>query len=265
MAKLSKAPVFYTVAQVLHSPILKLDALIPELQDQLRKEGFPGYSASIHTGFEVKPDPTGVSEPKVTQKESVAHVFASRDSTRSIVLREQSLAYQTVEYDSMSVFESGFAKAIDVASKVLEPDFYTRIGMRLLDAVAHPDDLTSYIRQEFLGLVSTLGDEWGADYTFCETSLTREDRRIKSRVLSRSGQLCYPSDLHNIAPQIPERFQSIDGVHALIDSDAIFGGQSGFAREFNGAEIATHLKSLKTDLNDVFRAIVTKQALEDWK
>ncbi|RLK57420.1 uncharacterized protein (TIGR04255 family) [Stenotrophomonas rhizophila] len=266
MAKLSKAPVFYTVVQVLHSPILKLDALIPELQDQLRKEGFPGYSASIQTGFEVKADPTGTTEPKISQKQTIAHVFASRDSTHSIVLREQSLSYQTVEFDSMSVFERALAKAIEVTSRILEPDSYTRIGMRLLDAVAHPsDDLTRYIRPEFLGLVGTLGDEWDADYTFNETLLIKEERRIKARVLSRSTQLSYPADLIHIAPPIPERFRGIEGVHAMIDSDAIFGGQNGFAREFDGAEILTHLKALKSDLSEVFRSIVTPEALEDWK
>ncbi|MBA0327141.1 TIGR04255 family protein [Stenotrophomonas maltophilia] len=266
MAKLSKAPVFYTVAQVLHSPILKLDALIPELQDQLRREGFPGYSASIQTGFEVKVDAMNADEPKVSQKESVAHIFSSRDSTHSIVLREQSISYQTVEFDSMIVFERAFKKAIEVTSRILEPDSYTRIGMRLLDAVEHPDDdLTAYIRPEFLGLVGTLGDDWNADYTFTETLLTKEERRIKARVLSRSTQLCYPADLIHNAPPIPERFRGIDGVHAMIDSDAIFGGQSGFAREFNSSEILTHLKALKSDLSEVFKSIVTPKALEDWK
>ncbi len=265
MAKLSRAPVFYVVAQVLHSPILKLDALIPDLQDQLRKEGYPGYRESRRMGFEVRADPKSLDGPKLNQKEAVAHVFTSRDSTESIVVREKSISYQTVEYDSMEVFEAAVAKAIRVASSVLAPDSFTRIGLRFLDAVVPPDeDLSSYIRPEFLGLHLTLADDWEVDYNFSETALTRQGRRVKARVLSRSTELSYPVDLVETAPSIPERFKGIDGVHALIDSDAVFGGERNFAEEFDVNVVVGHLRNLKSDLNEVFKAVVTDKALLDW-
>lgn len=266
MAKLSRAPVFLVVAQVLHSPILKLGALIPDLQDQLRKEGYPGYRESRRMGFEVRADPKNPEGPKLSQKEAVAHVFTSRDSTESIVVREKSISYQTVEYDSMEVFEAAVAKAIRVTSSVLAPDSFTRIGLRFLDAVSPLDgELGSYIRQEFLGWQLTLGDDWGADYTFSEAALTRQDRRIKARVLSRSTELSYPVDLVETAPAIPERFRDIDGVHAIIDSDAVFGGERDFAEEFDVDVVVGHLRNLKSDLNEVFKAVVTEKALLDWR
>lgn len=266
MAKLSKAPVFYAVAQVIHSPILKLSALIPDLQDQLRKEGYPGYRESRHIGFEVKVHPVNLDGPEMRQKETVSHIFTSRDSTQSIVVKETSISYQTVEYGSIDSFGSAVAKALRVASGVLMPDSYTRIGMRILDAVVPPEgeDISIYMRPEFLGLVERLDDDWFADYTFAESAFTRNGRRLKSRVITRSQELEYPVDLFETAPPIPERFKEINGVHALIDSDAILGGAQGFVEEFDVDAIVDHLKVLKEDLSLVFKAVVTDKALEDW-
>jgi hypothetical protein len=67
------------------------------------------------------------------------------------------------------------------------------------------------------------------------------------------------------APTLPERFATINGVHALLDSDASFAADEEGAQEFGENVIIERLKGLKTDIRDSFKAVVTEAALEDWK
>ena len=49
--KMRSAPVYFTIAQARFNPILTLDAYAPQIQERLRKEGFPdakkGFVAKI--------------------------------------------------------------------------------------------------------------------------------------------------------------------------------------------------------------------------
>lgn len=266
MAKLSKAPVFYVVAQVVYSPILKLDSLVPELQDRLRKDGFPGYRALRQIGLEVHANADKPAETRVERSETNTHVFASRDQSESIVVTSQSVAYQTVEYDSIEAFQDKFSRAVRAVSEILAPDSFTRIGLRFLDAVVppDPDSLDKYVRTQFLGLQNTLSDDSETVYTFSETQILKQGRTIKVRVLARAADVAYPIDLTDSAPPLPERFKSVFGVHALIDSDAAFGGESQAAYEFEVDAIVSKLRELKSDHKATFEAVVTPFALEEW-
>lgn len=267
MGRLTYAPVFYVVAQVTHSPILKLDDLIPDLQDRLRKEGFPGYQAQKQLSLQIRPNPDTPNESKVEPTEVTSHVFSTRDRSESFMIGRESFALQTVEYDTIDTFVKTFAKGIRAFQDIVAPDSFTRIGLRFLDAVTPPSNgqLSSYIRKQFLGLQNILDDDWKTAYTFSETLLSRGDQQTKVRVLTRHSELVWPNDLTPTAPTLPERFAAINGVHALLDSDASFTvGEEG-AQEFSENAILERLKVLKTDIRDSFNAVVTEMALKDWE
>lgn len=268
MPKLSKAPVFYVVAQVTYSPVLKLESLIPELQDLLRKAGFPGYKIIKQSVFEVEvhANTATPAETSVNQVESISHIFASRDQTESFVVSADNIAYQTVEYDTIDEFQEKLSRGISAIKDVLAPDSFTRIGLRFLDAVVPPDnvDLSVYVRPQFLGLQNTLEDNWATIYTFSETLVLRNDRQTKVRALTKSGQLAFPPDLSTTAPPLPQRFSSVSGIHALLDSDASITAAEGKAQNFEQEIILGCLRDLKTDIRDTFHAVVTEQAIQDW-
>jgi uncharacterized protein (TIGR04255 family) len=267
MGKLTYAPVFYVVAQVTHSPILKLDSLIPDLQDRLRKEGFPGYRNQKQLALQIRSNPDALNETKVEPTEITSHVFSTRDQSESFVFGRDSFALQTVEYDTIDAFVATFAKGIRAFQDIFAPDSFTRIGLRFLDAVTPPasGQLSSYIRKQFLGLQDILGENWQTAYTFSETLLSRADQQTKVRVLTRHSEIRWPDDLTATAPTLPERFATINGVHALLDSDASFAADEEGAQEFGENVIIERLKGLKTDIRDSFKAVVTEAALEDWK
>jgi len=267
MGKLTHAPVFYVVAQVTHSPILKLDDLVPDLQDRLRKEGFPGYQALKQVSLQVQTNLNSPAETKVEPSEVTSHVFSTRDRSESFVVGRDSFALQTVEYDRVDTFIAAFAKGIRACQDILAPDSFTRVGLRFLDAVTPPagGELSEYIRKQFFGLHDTVGEDWETSYTFSETALRREDQQIKVRVLTRSSELMWPPDLKLTAPTLPARFAAISGVHALLDSDVSFTADEGAAQEFGENAILQRLKGLKRDISDSFKAVVTESALKDWE
>jgi uncharacterized protein (TIGR04255 family) len=269
MGKLTHAPVFYVVAQVTHSPILKLDARVPDLQELLRKEGFPGYRVQRGIAFQIEAQAEGSDgEPQFKPVEVAQHIFTSRDATESFVVGTGGFAYQTVEYDTYDAFVEKFTRGMRAIEDVLSPDSFTRIGLRFLDAVTPPEGgkPSTYIRNQFLGLQDTLDDDedWKVDHTFSETLLTRQDQHTKVRVITRSSALSYPLDLVQTAPPLPPRFAKINGVHALLDSDASFTANGDAAQEFNGVAIIARLSTLKRDIRDSFNAVVTENALKDW-
>ena len=267
MGKLKHAPVFYVIAQVTHSPILKLDSLIPELQEHLRKEGFPGYRPESQVSLQIDANPASPPETKVSHVVVTQHIFSTRDGSASFVVGPDAFAFQTVEYETIDVFADTFARGLRAIQKVLAPDSFTRVGMRFLDAVVPREGAapSEYIRKQFMGLQDTLSDDWTTAYTFSEAIQARGDQQTRARVLTRSSALAWPQDLAATAPRLPERFAAIAGVHTVIDSDASFTLADGAAQEFEEKVILDRLLSLKADIRDTFKAVVTETALNDWK
>lgn len=268
MGKLTHAPVFFVVAQVTHSPVLKLDSLIPELQDRLRKVGFPGYRQHTQTMLSVEADVAALGETKVNQGQVTHHIFSGRDPSESLVVGQDSFALQTVEYDTIEDFADKFHRGMQVIQEILAPDSVTRVGMRFIDAVVPPPGGTpgDYIREQFLGLTSILGEDWLTTYNFYEALHTRGDQQTKTRILTQHAALSYPPDLAGpITPTLPARFAQINGVHTVIDTDSWFATGTEIALEFDPQVIVDRLSRLKADIRDSFHAVVTDAALEAWK
>ncbi len=45
--KMKNAPVYFTIAQVRHNPVLRLGAYADEIQDRMRKAGYPDFTVKI--------------------------------------------------------------------------------------------------------------------------------------------------------------------------------------------------------------------------
>jgi len=268
MGKLTHAPVFFVVAQATHSPVLKLDSLIPELQDRLRKVGFPGYRQHTQTTLHVEANMAVPGETQVNQGQVTHHIFSGRDPSESFVVGQDSFALQTVEYDTIEDFSLKFHRGMQVIQEILAPDSVTRVGMRFIDAVVPPPGgaPSDFIRAQFLGLTNTLGEDWVTTYNFYEALHARGDQQTKTRVLTQHAELTYPPDLAGaIVPTLPARFAQINGAHTLIDTDSWFATGTEIALNFDPQVIVDRLSRLKADIRDSFHAVVTDAALQAWK
>ena len=265
--QLTHAPVFFVVAQVRHSPILKLDSLVADLQERLRKQGYPGYKLSKHLGFEVVTNPSGPPEAKFEQIELNNHIFSSRDGAHSFNALKDSFSFSTVEYGTFEAFIERLKPLLLAYADLCAPDSFSQIGLRFLDAIVAGEDklLHPLIHRQFLGLSDTIGDDWFTDYSFSEASLSHNDQRLKARVVARASSIIWPPDLAPFAPRLPQRFAEINGVHALLDTDATYTTAPGMAQPFDVEVILDRLLSLKKDVSAAFKATVTPEALKAWE
>lgn len=264
--RLVNAPLFLAIAQVRHSPVLKLEPLIADFQERLRKRGFPNYRMERQIGFEVVPDPLKPSETKVSQREVDNHIFSTASEGTSFLVLRDSFSLKTIEYDTFDHFRDLFQSGLDAYQEIVAPELVSNIGLRYLDAVVVPDGrkLDYYVKSEFLGLNHLLDEEWLADYQFSETQLARHDQQVKARVLCRHSTIQIPPDLATTVRSLPKKFQGVSAVHAILDTDATYMPPAGTTMNFEAITIMERLKSLKGDVSEVFKNTVTDDALKEW-
>jgi uncharacterized protein (TIGR04255 family) len=254
--KLANAPVFLTAAQVSHNPILAAP-----LQEQFRKMGFTDYKVRVQSGFEI--DVSNPSGMKVKSQETRQHSYLNRSGSACFVLENSRLYFQVTEYDVFETFRAMFIEGLKLLHSVVTLDYIDAVSMRLLDAIAPLDNesLSDYMAKELLGIGEILEEEdWGVVHCASEASITTPEHKIVVRALARNGKLSVPPDLNIFGMNIMPRFSSIEGVHAILDTDCAYASRKSFDLEL----ISTRLRLLKDDLRTTFEAAVTGHALARW-
>src|SRR5689334_15608777 len=100
--KLSKAPVYMTLAQVRFNQLLALEAYVPAIQERLRKAFFPDFQKIVVQTFNLHL--AGAQEAQnVPVSPTAQYLFSNIEKTSCFVLQQNGLTFQTTEYD---VFES---------------------------------------------------------------------------------------------------------------------------------------------------------------
>ena len=110
---------------------------------ELRKE-YPIYESQADLD---------VSAAKVAK--SHAHVFISRKSKWKVSLRASAISLETSHYDSFPEFRERLAFVLDKAKKVIDSDFFTRVGLRYINAIPFGnEDVSSWINPALVGVLS---------------------------------------------------------------------------------------------------------------
>ena len=259
--KLANAPVFLTAAQARHNPILSLEDYAVPLQEQFRKMGFPDYKVRVQSGFEI--DISNSVGAKVKSQETRQHSYLNRAGRAGFVLENSRLYFQVTEYDVFDVFRTEFLKGLELLHSVVTLDYIDALSMRLLDAVSPSEDesLSNYLAKELLGVGEVLEQEtWRITHNASETSITTPEHKIVFRALARNGKLSVPPDLNILGMKLMPRFSSIEGVHAVLDTDCVYDTREAFDLDI----VSTRLRLLKDDLRTTFQAVVTDHALNSW-
>ncbi len=79
------------------------------------------------------------------------------------------------------------------------------------------------------------------------------DAHMMSRTIIQNGPLGFPMDLSNQELQVPERFQQVNGVHAILDTDASQEGR----QPFDLTKLRERLDDLHNRIRVAFEANVT--------
>ncbi len=103
--KMRHAPVYFTIAQARFNSILALDSYAPQIQERLRKEGFPdakkGFLATINLNLAA---PTEASAPQVPVAQTTRYMFCNMEQTSGCILDQGALSFQTTDYDVFEKF-----------------------------------------------------------------------------------------------------------------------------------------------------------------
>jgi len=259
--KMGSAPVYFTIAQVRFNPILTLDTYAPQIQERLRKEGFPdvkkGLLATIN--FNVGA-PTEGSASQLPVAQTARYVFDNMERNSGFILDQGALSFQTTEYDVFESFSLLFLKGLQAVNEAVGLSFTERIGVRYLDAVfpKSGESLRDYLSGSVLGLTEKLDET--IVHAFSETLVKKDSVNVRSRVIIQEGDVGFPPDLQPMTLSIGERFKQLHGRHAIIDTD----GWSELREAFNVGRVREQLALIHTGIDRTFRASVTENALKAW-
>lgn len=266
--KMKNAPVYYVLVQARHNPVLQLDPYLPEIQDRMRKAGYPDHQTSVTLAVELNFS-AGDGQPdanRLMPKPVARHLFLNANRSKGFIFEQGALSFQTMEYDTFDPFLEEFMAGFGIVHDVIKLDYTERIGIRYLDVVAPaggPDDLPRYLTPGVLGLAGKLpkGVFIGLSMSETHIPLTDVNANLVSRTIVRSGPLGFPIDLEPQGLTVPERFQKIQGLHAIIDTDA----SQAKRHSIDLADLRSKLDILHTKIRMAFDATVTEEALADWR
>jgi len=266
---LKNAPIYFSIAQVRHNPILSIRDYLPKIQESMRKAGYPDFAPALLVAFNFPApglgDTSEAKSPAIPMPQHVErYLFASSDKTRGFIVEQNAFSFQATEYVSYETFSGEFFRGLEVIHKIVGLDFSERIGLRYLDAVTAPggnEELWSYLIPEILGLVRAIPKPMGTvAHSFSGTVILTSAGNVTARAMIRDSPLGFPADLQPLGLQVAERFAGVNGLHALLDTDAAWQSRE----EFEIPMIRRRLDDLHGYAQSVFDAVVTEKAMAAW-
>jgi uncharacterized protein (TIGR04255 family) len=260
--KMTHAPVYFAIVQARFNPILALDSYAPQIQEQFRRNGFPdaqkGLLATLNLNLAA---PVEGTPPQVPVAQTARYAFYSMDRTSGFILDQGALSFQTTEYNVFETFSGEFRRGLQAVHDAVELSYTDRIGFRYLDAVFPKENetLADYLDPSVLGLTEKLGPN--VVYSFSETNLRIGNTNVVARVIIQDGQVGFPPDLLPNTLHVPDRFSSLRGLHAILDTDGYFERREAFSTDL----VAGHLSTIHDEISKAFHATVTPTALRTWK
>src|SRR5258708_7181702 len=154
--KMKNAPVYYTVAQVQHNPLLSLDSYLPSIQESMRRAGYPDFRRGLHLAVSLSAESMRKQEQESPPLQKVEQFsFADITNTKGYILLPNAISFHTSNYDTFDSFAAEFITGLNIVSSAVDGlSFVERLGLRYLDAVAAQTDekLDQYLVREVLGL-----------------------------------------------------------------------------------------------------------------
>ena len=259
--KMRHAPVYFTIVQARFNPIMALDDYAPKIQDRMRRSDFPDLQKGMLATFNLNIAPGEAGPPQVPVAHTARYAFTNMAKTSGFILDQGSLSFQTTDYDVFGTFSANFVKGLKIVHDVVGLGYVDRLGVRYLDAIYPQKDegLSKYLTDSVLGLYGKVSGVIG--HSFSETLIRREKINVIARTIVQDGPIGFPPDLHSMSLVLSERFRTLNGFHAILDTDGSDETRTGF--DLN--DVSTRLKAVHSAVTATFKATVTQHALDSWE
>lgn len=267
--KMALAPVYFAIVQARFNQILALDSYAPQIQERMRKHGYPDFQKGILTTLNLAPAAANLAPAAATEAvaahmpvvQETRYVFSNMELTSGFVLNQNALSFQTTEYDVFETFSADFLKGLEAVHEAVDLTYVDRIGLRYLDTVfpRTNEELAEYLAPGVMGLTGKLGA--AVIHAFSETLLKTEDAYVRSRASIEKGKVAFPPDLTPMTLRVAERFRNLEGPHARLDTD----GWTDQREPLDMSRVRRRLDVIHDAVVDAFHATVTDHALNVWR
>lgn len=258
-AKLANAPVYYALAQVRFNPVALMEKFANELQDHLRRSGFPIFETEVgrHIDFG---DISNPQDAKPTITETPNWFFTNSDRSNGYVLGPDFLTFQSTNYVDHEEFFQSLCKGLDLLNEVASIDGISRLGLRYLDAIVpEPNESTNlFLHPNVQGVdfgLASIGGSW-------ESAFKTEQGILVAKIFKASKALLgFPVDLQPRSLLIRNKFVFPEPrEHAVMDLDHF----SEQPLPMDADVIYENFMKLHAPLNQCFRVLATDHAFSRW-
>ncbi|MFG6444902.1 TIGR04255 family protein [Microbacterium sp. P07] len=251
--RLEKPPLLIALTEIRFAPILSMPTLIPEIQENLRKSGFPAFTANAVQQFQMI---LGGGEPTI--QTTSRWVFSSADNSNAITLTTEGASVQTTQYTDFESFLKLIRVAVTVLSKVAEPSFTGRIGLRYVDAIENiADDVQRYFNES--ALTFSAADLGVKSLQFNQHIMAETDfGGLQIRLTQVKDSAILPPDLQT--PELEDLSRVIPGTHAILDIDSSDARRTEFRWEL----IEERLWAVHHYASTAFWKAITDEARDIW-
>lgn len=259
--KLSEDPLSLVVCQVRFSRIRKMRDYLPDIQDELRHNGFPNDASGIIQEVAISAD----SPQSARTRQIYRDEFRSKDEHWAAVVGEDQVALLTTAYDRYHGFEERLRMVLEVVDEAahLSVGQVRRLGIRFVDVIAPGEGETyrDYLQPHLHGLQSDVFETEDPLVQIQSIGQTAVGT-LNVRIWQNKQGAVFPPDLLREGSAMPSRIEVEEGsVLTLVDSDHAIAG----AWDFDLETVLERTDVLHEAINRAwFRHIVTEHALRVW-
>ncbi len=254
MEKLSKSPLVYVLAQVRIGAVLKMEDYVPQIQERLRKAGYPLYRQGDIREVHFGPEKTDLTRTNRWH-------FDAMDRNAGFLLQAGSIVYHSTAYDTSDAFFAALKVGLSIIHEVVDIDVVERLGLRYVDAFQADEghEFGEYFQPGIRGI--SLVELGAVQPRFLVHFVV--DTQIGGKLVIRlsqnteSGPL--PPDLQPPDLAFTKHFAP-DKKIAVLDYDHFIESVGRFSVE----EVIETFGNLHTATSGAFRKTVSEFALEVW-
>jgi uncharacterized protein (TIGR04255 family) len=253
--KLAQSPLVYVLAQVRIGAILQMAEYVPQIQERLRKEGYPLFREGEIREVRFAPE-----HPELTRTQRWHFDTMARDA--GFLVQTGSVVFHTTAYDTHAAFFAELERGLAIIHEAVGIGVVERLGLRYVDAFqADPGhSLADYFQPAISGIRL---EEIGAAAPRLSINLVAETAiggRLVVRLSQNTGGWFLPPDLQPPELTVKKAFAP-EGEIAVLDYDHYVEHVEPFSVD----DIVGRFGDLHGAVSKAFEQTVSPFALEAWK
>jgi uncharacterized protein (TIGR04255 family) len=263
---LARQPLVLVLAQARFSPVPKIEKFLQEIQDFLRKNGYPINPGQKSVLFEVSPG--GIRQTEVPQWR-----FENPLQTAAVLLDHEQILLQTTAYRNFESFIGEFLRIFSFVLTTTESDKFgviVRLGLRYVDLIqkqTQDDSIDLYLHPGLRGMLCSEYVDKKKQYTLSTIGRTflndNQAGTLSIRIIRGEKGIDLPPDLLGAAPSNRRHVPGDEDI-AIVDMDHYWNGCIGPNIEIQVIEKI--LFSLHDSIiNGFHSSVITEEGIKKWK